>query len=101
MEFTHAEYGVVQIRGIERANADSLPAILKLALNGIGVARLPDFLADPHIASGDLIEILPDWKLTSPGIYAILPPQVPKSGILWKLYQHLLVQTAEADLIHQ
>ena len=99
LEFSHPELGVVRVRGIERASVDSIAAIHKLVVSGIGVARLPYFVADPSIKSGQLVELLPGWTLTSPSIYAILPTQVSKTGILWKLYQHLSTNAAETELV--
>lgn len=35
--------------------------LVTAALDGLGIARLPSFLAEPHLASGKLISILPEW----------------------------------------
>jgi DNA-binding transcriptional LysR family regulator len=37
--------------------------LLAAALDGMGVARLPTFVAEPHRASGKLISVLPEWSI--------------------------------------
>jgi len=52
---------------------DTGHAALKLARIGAGVAALPRFLAQPHLDSGTLVEILPDWLLPVFDIHAVWP----------------------------
>jgi DNA-binding transcriptional LysR family regulator len=40
-------------------------AILDAALAGLGVALLPNYLTDPHIASGRLVRLLTPWEVTA------------------------------------
>jgi DNA-binding transcriptional LysR family regulator len=40
-------------------------AVYQAALSGAGIARLADWLGEPAQASGQLIRICPDWRLTS------------------------------------
>jgi DNA-binding transcriptional LysR family regulator len=53
---------------------NSTPAALAATLAGGGVSVLPDFLADEHIRSGQLVRLLPDWGLPEGGVYVVLPP---------------------------
>jgi DNA-binding transcriptional LysR family regulator len=43
------------------------------ALNGFGIAYVPDDLATEHIAAGRLISILEDWSPPFPGYYVYYP----------------------------
>ncbi len=43
------------------------------AVAGLGVATLPDFVAEPELASGRLVTILDDWVPKGAGIYAVYP----------------------------
>ncbi|CAN1553822.1 LysR Transcriptional regulator [Paracoccaceae bacterium] len=52
---------------------DTGHAALKLARIGAGVAALPRFLAQPHLDSGTLVEVLPDWLLPVFDIHAVWP----------------------------
>ncbi len=41
------------------------------ALQGIGIAKLPLYLAAPHLENGSLIRLLPDYKPHEMGIYGV------------------------------
>lgn len=43
------------------------------ALSGLGFAVLPDFIADPAIASGELVQVLQDNSPQGSGIYIVYP----------------------------
>ena len=38
------------------------PVLLEAALNGMGVALLPEWICAPGIANGELEAVLPDWS---------------------------------------
>ncbi|RMP42551.1 hypothetical protein ALO95_200390 [Pseudomonas syringae pv. antirrhini] len=43
--------------------------VLNAALEGFGLAYIPEALAQPHIVSGDLIAVLPEWWQSFPGFH--------------------------------
>ncbi|WP_250476065.1 LysR family transcriptional regulator [Caballeronia sp. GAFFF1] len=43
------------------------------ALRGHGVALLPSSYCDPHIASGELLRVLPDWSSPEIFVHAVYP----------------------------
>ena len=45
----------------------------EVALTGLGVARLPPFLAQDAIANGTLVHLLQDWQSSDSRIYALYP----------------------------
>ena len=47
--------------------------ILNAALDGIGLAYVPDFIAKPHLQSGRLVEVLADWSPTFDGFHLYYP----------------------------
>ena len=49
-------------------------AYLAAALAGLGVAQLVTFMAEPYLASGALVQVLPDWKTPPVPIYVVYPP---------------------------
>lgn len=54
---------------------DSSEAVLVSALQGVGIALVPDLMAAPHIAAGRLVQILPEWRSTRKvAITALMPP---------------------------
>jgi DNA-binding transcriptional LysR family regulator len=57
-----------------RFKADNGEALLSAALAGIGVAGLPDFLIEQHVASGALAPVLTDYPPPDAGLYIVRPP---------------------------
>lgn len=42
-----------------------------LLIAGQGIGTLPDFVSNRPEAQGDLVNVLPDWELPAPGIFAV------------------------------
>ena len=61
----------VPIRG--RVMANNGEALTKAAAAGIGITRQPDFIAQPFIDKGEVLEVLRPFAMTPLGIYAVLP----------------------------
>jgi LysR family transcriptional regulator AphB len=57
-------------------------AILKQSIiDGLGIAVLPDYMAKNEIASGKLVNVLPDWGMEAIDIFALYPrnrAKIPK-----------------------
>jgi DNA-binding transcriptional LysR family regulator len=62
----------VQVRA--RITVNSGEAMLPALRTGVGIARLPDFIVGDAIASGELEEILIDWRSPPFGIHLVTPP---------------------------
>jgi DNA-binding transcriptional LysR family regulator len=54
--------------------ADNGQALVSAVLAGLGIAMLPDFLIDEHIASGALVTLLPQYPMPEAGLYVVRPP---------------------------
>lgn len=52
----------------------STQTITALMLAGAGMGILPDYSARDLVSSGQLIRLLPNWRLAQGGIYAVYPP---------------------------
>ena len=52
-------------------SANEATTLLRAALAGGGIALQPTYLANPHIASGELAAVLPDWGLPVMAINAL------------------------------
>jgi len=59
----------ITVRVSGQMTANSNIHILNGALDGIGLAYIPDFMAKPHIETGRLIEVLADWSPYFPGFH--------------------------------
>jgi len=64
----------VTVRPRGRFRADNGMAVTAAALAGVGIALLPDFLADPHLATGALVEVLRQHAPPDVAIYVVRPP---------------------------
>lgn len=60
-------------------------AILKQSvLDGLGIAVLPDYMCRSELASGELIEVLPEWVAESVDVFALYPKhrvKIPKVSV--------------------
>jgi DNA-binding transcriptional LysR family regulator len=56
-----------------RMEVNSPIASRAAAIAGLGLAPLPDFIAEPALASGKLVSVLDDWVPTGGGIFVIYP----------------------------
>lgn len=62
----------VQVRA--RITVNSGEAMLPALRAGVGMARLPDFIVGEGLASGELEEILIDWRPPPFGLHLVTPP---------------------------
>jgi DNA-binding transcriptional LysR family regulator len=65
--------GLNTIKGVGRLKFDSGEAIKDAAVEGLGIAYLPDFLVEKDIQSGKLVQILTTYKSDMIPIYVIYP----------------------------
>lgn len=70
-----AEQSVVGVQHWLRLNNFSL--IKRMTLHGGGFARLPSFLVREEVAAGELVRVLPNYKLPSTPAYLVFPDQRP------------------------
>jgi len=54
--------------------ANSGDALIPALIAGLGIAALPGFIVGPHLASGALVAILPDWTPPPVGLNLLTPP---------------------------
>lgn len=57
-----------------RVQADNGEALLQMALGGVGIVLLPDFLAALPLRSGQLVAVLPDFQVPEEGVFVVRPP---------------------------
>ncbi|WP_428332512.1 LysR substrate-binding domain-containing protein [Novosphingobium sp.] len=71
---THAEQGhyVMAVQG--RMGANNADALTPALLAGLGVAVMPDFMIWDLIASGALVEVLPEWHIPDIALHLVTPP---------------------------
>ncbi|GHA19859.1 LysR family transcriptional regulator [Arenicella chitinivorans] len=64
-------------------------AILHGTLNGAGIGMLPTYLANRFILNGELIHVLPEWKLKAMNVYALYSSRKHLSPTVRALIDHL------------
>ncbi|WP_033068803.1 LysR family transcriptional regulator [Thalassospira australica] len=72
-DFQHETYGTRSIQVQAKLSVNTTPAALSVAREAGGLSVLPDFLVEKELASGELVCVLPDWRLPSGGIYVVYP----------------------------
>lgn len=65
-----------------RITVNDAYALSQLAQTGAGLAVIPAFIAEPHIATGALQCVLPDWNLEPIAVFAVWPSNAPKHGLV-------------------
>jgi len=63
------QYYSIPVNGSIQAN--DLGVLIKAAINGVGVVYLPCDLANPYLAKGELIRLLPDISLPTMALWAV------------------------------
>ena len=87
-----------------RTRSDSSSATLALVLHGVGMARLADWVAQPHLASGALLPLLPGvFDPQQVAVFAVMLPgrhRLPKVRACIDWWQHGLAAMPDnaADL---
>lgn len=64
---------LVRIAHKPRLVTDDMSQLLHAAIAGVGVVKLPTMVVDPHIASGALVDITPEWKPRGGIVHAVFP----------------------------
>jgi len=58
---------------ITRVTANSLEMLVRLAINGAGIAMCELRAVEPHVRLGQLVRVLPQWQLPPAPLYAVFP----------------------------
>jgi DNA-binding transcriptional LysR family regulator len=72
-----------------RLMSDSAEAMLQLARRGLGLAMLPVAVVEPDLRAGRLVEVLPEWRLEAPPVFAVWPANARRSGLGMRLISFL------------
>jgi DNA-binding transcriptional LysR family regulator len=56
-----------------RAAANSPELLMRMAIEGVGITVIPEFFALPYLQRGELIQVLPDWRVPPASVWAVFP----------------------------
>lgn len=63
--------GSVKVRPRSRFSSSSLQILMAAAVEGLGIAALPAYLAAPRVESGQLERVLPSWSLPLQSVWML------------------------------
>lgn len=64
----------ITVTGRHLLAVDDGNAYLAAGVAGLGVLWLPDYMAAPHLASGELIRLFADWRMPPMPLHVAFPP---------------------------
>ncbi|QGW83172.1 LysR family transcriptional regulator [Variovorax paradoxus] len=64
----------IEVQGRYVLSVDDGNAYLAAGLAGLGILWLPDYMAKPHLAGGELVRLFDGWQLDSMPLYVAFPP---------------------------
>jgi len=81
VEFRRRGHRAVRLRPKSNIQVNDANALCRLACAGTGVAILPDFLVQRGLKDGTIEHVLPEWRVSSVGVFAVWPQNAPKGGL--------------------
>ncbi|PZU89165.1 MAG: LysR family transcriptional regulator [Shinella sp.] len=73
VKFVEADGSQISVAVSGPIEVNSPQATLRAARAGLGIAMIPDFIARPYIASGELVSLFDEYVTKDRGIYAVYP----------------------------
>lgn len=70
---------------------DNVEAAQHLACRGLGIASPPAFLFGDKLKTGELVSLLPSWKMKEVPVHAVWPPNTQKNSLTKKLVEFLVM----------
>ncbi len=70
----HKEDQHFELAGPYRVSVNESTAHIAAVLGGFGISQCVTFMADPHLANGELVEILADWTRPPLPVHVVYPP---------------------------
>lgn len=78
---------------------DDLPALCQAAVAGLGVVHLPNVVVRDQIASGQLVNVLPDWAPKSGIVHAVFPSRRGLLPSVCTLIDFLAEEFSHSDVV--
>jgi len=64
----------VTVKGHHLLAVDDGNAYLAAGVAGLGALWLPDYMAAPHVAAGELVRLFPEWRIDAMPLHLAFPP---------------------------
>ena len=79
----------IAVRVEGQLTVNDIAVIRQAALNGVGIAFMPEDIARPHIDAGELVRVLADWTPPFPGYHLYYPSRRQQSPAFAALVEAL------------
>ena len=89
IELTSKDGVSVRIAGQYQLKVDSILALYHFTCQNLGVTILPLHIAERGLQSGQLVQLLPNWKLRTLGCYAVWPDTSRRENLTMLLVRFL------------
>ncbi len=93
-KFHHTREGMVEVQPVGRLQFNSMDYICESVVNGFGIGALNRIVASPYVREGRLVEILKDYRLSFPDIFAVYPSRKYLSPNVRVFIDHVKPQLA-------
>ncbi|TDV16585.1 LysR family transcriptional regulator [Paraburkholderia caballeronis] len=90
----------VDVRLRSRLTANDGDAYLQCGLRGLGLIQIPYFVAQPHLRSGELVEVFPQWRPAPFAISAVYPQNRHLSPQVRAFVDWIAEIVAQCPLLH-
>ena len=84
-----------------RLVVDDMVALCFAARSGVGVAQLPTMMIGDALASGQLVDVLPDWVPKSRIVHAVFPSRRGLLPAVRALLDHLAAEYAALEAVEE
>ena len=82
LEFQHEQGHSRTIKPQAQMHTNDAQALFRLARAGVGLAIVPEFLAQQDVADGRVAYVLPEWRIKPIHVFATWPINAPKHGLI-------------------
>ena len=82
-----------------RLEVDTIGSAKSAILAGLGVRHLPLGEIEEEIASGRLVQLLPQWRVSDLGVYAVWPDAGPEKALTRRLIEFFLEDRASLNVV--
>lgn len=80
-EFTSPSGQTEKVAAKAQLEVDNIDALNHIVQQNLGVTILPSYLAFEGVASGKLVQLLPEWTMRPLGIYAVWPDRSRRQSL--------------------
>jgi DNA-binding transcriptional LysR family regulator len=96
-DLTSPKGQVVSVTGTSSVTVNSAEALYEFAASGLGVTAIPEHLARRGFDRGDLVQVLPHWKLQPLGLFAVWPKQSRRENLTTVFVRFLAGETVSSS----